>query len=114
MEKDWEDICINCGKCCLIKIQDDETDEIYFTNVVCKHLNLSNCLCTIYNDRTIEVPTCLKLSPDNVDKLEWMPKSCAYRGKFKGKTEAISNYCISELLVSEEDLEDHIIEKEDL
>jgi len=27
--EEWEAVCNRCGKCCLVKIQDDETDEIF-------------------------------------------------------------------------------------
>lgn len=116
--EEWEAICNQCGKCCLIKIQDEDSDEIYYTDVVCQYMDKKTCQCTKYTERCHLVPTCLKLTPQNIDKIEWMPQSCAYRALFEGrpkpKRKDISNRCISELEVKEEDLEDHIVDWDDL
>lgn len=116
--EEWEAICNKCGKCCLVKIQDEESDEIYYTDVVCRYFDSKTCNCTEYENRCTLVPECLKLTKDNVDKISWMPKSCAYRCLFENrplpKRQTISDFCISELLVNEEDLEDHILEQDDL
>ena len=117
-EEEWEAVCNKCGKCCLIKIQDEETDEIYYTDVVCRYFDSKTCTCTEYTNRCTLVPECLKLTKENVDKISWMPKTCAYRCLFENrprpKREPVSKFCISELLVNEEDLEDHILERDDL
>lgn len=116
--EEWEAICNQCGKCCLIKIQDDETEEIYYTDVVCQYMDEETCRCTKYAERCNLVPECIKLTPENVDKISWMPKSCAYRALFeqrpKPKRNPITGRCISEKLVPEEELEEHIIDWEDL
>ena len=116
--EEWEAICNQCGKCCLIKLQDDETDDIYYTDVVCQYMDMKTCRCTKYQERCQLVPECLKLTPENVDKIEWMPPSCAYRalveGKPRPKRQSVAGRCISELKVKEDELEDHIIDWEDL
>lgn len=117
-DDEWEAVCNHCGKCCLVKIQDEDTGEIYYTNVACQYLDQKTCKCTRYSERCTLVPECLKLTPENVDKIEWMPKSCAYRALFeqrpKPERKSISGRCVSEKLVSEDDLEDHIVDWEDL
>lgn len=114
--EEWEKICTNCGRCCLIKIQDDETDEIFYTNVVCRYFDIKTRKCKEYENRCTLVPECLKLTPDNVDKISWMPKKCAYRSLFEDSFKAdksnISSFCISETKVNEEDLEDYIIDEQ--
>ncbi len=116
--EEWEAVCNNCGKCCLIKIQDEDSDEIFYTDVVCQYLDQETCKCTQYENRCTLVPECLKLTPENVDKIEWMPPSCAYRALFenrpKPKRKSISGRCVSEKFVSEEELEDHIVDWDDL
>ena len=116
--EEWENICRHCGKCCLIKLEDEDSGELYYTNVVCRYFDEEKMCCSVYNKRCELVPTCLKLSPENVDKLAWMPKTCAYRELFektsiKEKT-TVKGRVISEVMVKEEDLEDHIVDWEDL
>lgn len=117
-KEEWEAVCNKCGKCCLVKLQDDETGEIYYTNVVCRYFDSKTCTCTEYKNRCTLVPECIKLTKDNVDKISWMPKTCAYRCLFEKrphpKRETISKFCVSELLVNEEDFEDHILDRDDL
>jgi uncharacterized cysteine cluster protein YcgN (CxxCxxCC family) len=117
-EEEWEAVCNRCGKCCLIKLQDENTGEIYYTDVVCKYFDFDTCECTQYQNRCTLVPECLKLTKDNVGKIGWMPKSCAYRSLIEGRPrpvrEPVSAFCISENLVSDDELEDHILERDDL
>ncbi len=116
--EEWENICTNCGKCCLIKLQDEDTNEIYYTNVVCKYFDQETCKCTVYSKRCELVPECLKLTKDNVDKLQWMPKTCAYRKLFENmpdvKHKSIKGRCVSETLVNPENIEDYIVDWDDL
>lgn len=114
----WEKICRRCGKCCLIKLEDADSGEIYYTNVVCRYFDEEKMCCTVYDKRCELVPTCLKLTPQNVDKLRWMPKTCAYRELFERNPSpiktTIKGRVVSESHVPEEELEDHIVEWEDL
>lgn len=115
--QEWEDICQHCGRCCLLKLQDDETDEIYYTNVICRYYDIEKNICTIYDKRCDLVSECLKLTPQNVDKLPWMPKVCAYRRLFddnyqQQNLKPLRGRVVSETMVTEEELEDHITDGE--
>ena len=81
----WEDLCDGCAKCCLVKLQDEDSGEIVFTDIVCNLLDQQSCRCTHYEERTKLVPDCVKLSKDNLDKIDFMPPSCAYRLLHEGK-----------------------------
>lgn len=83
---EWESLCDGCARCCLYKLQDEDTGEYFYTNVVCRLLNTETCRCTAYDQRTILMPTCLKLTPDLVHSLGWLPPSCAYRLLADGKS----------------------------
>ncbi len=115
--EEWEKICQRCGRCCLLKLQDDDTDEIYYTNVICRYYDIENNFCTVYDKRCELVPECLKLTPQNVDKIAWMPKACAYRKLFDKnykpqKLQPLQSRVVSEALVDEDELEDHITDGE--
>ena len=84
-QEEWENICRRCGKCCLIKLEDETTGEVYYTNVICRYFDEEHMCCSVYDKRSELVSGCLKLTPENVDKLPWMPKSCAYRELFENK-----------------------------
>lgn len=75
----WESLCDGCGKCCLNKLIDDDTGELFFTNVACRQLDLRNCRCKDYKHRQKLVPDCVRLTPRNVGKINWLPDTCAYR-----------------------------------
>ena len=77
--EEWESLCDGCGKCCCIRLEDEETSEIFITDVVCKLFDSEGCKCSDYPNRSKLVPDCVTLTPDNVDKLHWMPQTCAYR-----------------------------------
>jgi len=117
-EEQWESICRRCGKCCLIKLEDEDTGKVYYTNVICRYFDEEKMCCSVYEKRCELVPTCLKLSPKNVDKLAWMPKTCAYRELFENNPSAvkttIKGRVIKETKVKEEDLEDYIVDWDDL
>jgi len=76
---EWESLCDGCGKCCLIRMEDAEDGRIYNTDVACKLLDGSTCRCKDYTNRHATVPDCVVLRPDNVQKLVWIPQTCAYR-----------------------------------
>lgn len=83
--EEWEALCDGCARCCLFKLQDDDTGEIFYTNVVCRLLDTYRCTCGNYPQRAKLVPTCLVLDADLVKRLAWMPKTCAYRLLAEGK-----------------------------
>lgn len=78
-EPEWESLCDGCGKCCLIGLEDADTGEIYLTDVACKLLDGQSCRCSNYPDRKKIVTDCVKLTPKNVPRYKWIPKTCAYR-----------------------------------
>ncbi len=83
---EWEALCDGCGKCCLNKLEDEETEEVALTRVACRLLDDSTCRCTHYENRHQFVPDCIVLKPDNLDThAYWMPQTCAYRLLWQGK-----------------------------
>jgi uncharacterized cysteine cluster protein YcgN (CxxCxxCC family) len=84
-QAEWESLCDGCGKCCLNKLIDADTEELFFTNVACKLLDTKSCQCTRYKDRSRLVKDCVRLTPRNVGKIRWLPDTCAYRLVAEGK-----------------------------
>ncbi|MDE2487597.1 MAG: YcgN family cysteine cluster protein [Alphaproteobacteria bacterium] len=82
---EWESLCDGCGLCCLVRFEDEDTGEIIPTRVHCKLFDPELCRCTDYANRKRHVPDCIKLTPGNIEALEWMPKSCAYRRLHEGR-----------------------------
>ncbi len=77
---EWESICDGCAKCCLTQLQDEESEQLVFTNVACDLLNDNTCLCTDYDNRSERVPSCVTMDAGNVEQAaEFAPPSCAYR-----------------------------------
>lgn len=83
--EEWEALCDGCAKCCLIKLEDEETGEIFPTRLHCRLLDDSSCRCSDYANRKQKVPDCVILTPKSVAELKWMPKSCAYRRLHEGR-----------------------------
>ena len=84
-QSEWESLCDGCGKCCCIRLEDEDTGQVYITDVACKLFNPSTCRCGDYANRSKLVPDCVTLSPVNVKQLHWMPETCAYRLVAEGK-----------------------------
>lgn len=124
---EWESLCDGCAKCCLNKLEDEVSGQIFFTSVVCDLINLETCRCTRYTERTTLVPDCIDLKQHDFSEYTWLPDTCAYRLLSDGKPlpswhplvsgtpesvkeagVSISSYAIKESQV--EDLEEHIIE----
>jgi len=84
-ETEWENLCDGCGKCCLVGLEDEDTGEIYLTDVACKLLDGQTCRCRDYPNRKQFVPDCVKLTPENVPTLSWLPRTCAYRLVHEGR-----------------------------
>ncbi len=78
-KQEWESLCDGCGKCCCIRMEDEDTGAIYVTDVSCKLFNKDTCRCGDYKNRTIHVPDCVQLTAQNAGVLKWMPHTCAYR-----------------------------------
>jgi len=97
-QTEWESLCDGCGKCCLHKFIDDESveecsptdfinanEQIHYTNIVCSYLNTKKCECTEYQNRTVLVPDCVKLTKENLKDIFFMPTSCTYRRLHEGR-----------------------------
>ncbi len=126
----WESLCDGCARCCLVKLEDEESGELCTTSVVCRYLEIEQCHCSVYSERSRLVPECLQVTRENIAELYWMPQSCAYRllaegnplpdwhPLVSGRREsiheagiAVSGFAISEQALTETcDLEDYIID----
>lgn len=76
--QEWESLCDGCAKCCLQKLEDEDSGEVFYTRVVCQYLS-DSCRCTVYQERQQKVPNCVWLTPSDVDQFFWLPSTCAYR-----------------------------------
>jgi uncharacterized cysteine cluster protein YcgN (CxxCxxCC family) len=81
----WEALCDGCGKCCIHKLEDEETGELHATNVACRLLDRRMGRCSDYKHRHAYVPECVRLTVRNVPEIEWLPSTCAYRLRSEGK-----------------------------
>lgn len=125
---EWERLCDGCGRCCLHKLEFEDTGEVHYTAVACRLLDLRRCRCRDYENRLERVADCLPLSPETLDEADWLPRTCAYRLRYEGqalpewhplvsgKRESvhaagisIRNRAISESDVDVEDLEPYIL-----
>ncbi len=126
--QEWESLCDGCGKCCLIKLEDEDSGDIIATDVTCKLLDLGSCRCSHYEERVRHVPDCVTLTPENIASLAFMPATCAYRMLAEGKPLAdwhplisgdpnsvheagisVLGRAVSEVGVPDAELEDHVI-----
>ena len=128
---EWEALCDGCGKCCLNKLEDDETGEVVFTRVACRLLDGDTCRCSQYDIRLQFVPECIVLTPENIAETAYfMPASCAYRLRHEGKPlhdwhplisgdpdsvhkagRSVQGWTVPEFEVPEDEWEDHLIEE---
>jgi len=82
---EWESLCDGCGRCCLNKLEEEDTGKIYFTDVACRLLDAETCRCGDYANRKAKVPDCVRLTPQNVARLPWLPPTCGYRLVAEGR-----------------------------
>jgi hypothetical protein len=82
---EWDSLCDGCAKCCLHKIEDEDSGEIFYTKVACNQLNLNSCRCKNFSERTVLVDDCIELTKEKLESLKWLPQSCAYRLLNEGK-----------------------------
>ena len=128
---EWEALCDGCGKCCLNKLEDEETGEVALTRVACRLFDDASCLCSRYDTRHRYVPECIVLSPRTIRKnLYWLPQTCAYRLLWEGRPlepwhplisgdpetvheagVSVRGRTVSEYDVAEDDWEDHVIDE---
>jgi uncharacterized cysteine cluster protein YcgN (CxxCxxCC family) len=83
--EEWESLCDGCAKCCVRKLEDEDTGEVHYTDVACRLLDRSTCRCSRYGERFSLVPDCIALTPACVHRFHWMPRTCAYRLLAEGK-----------------------------
>jgi uncharacterized cysteine cluster protein YcgN (CxxCxxCC family) len=91
----WEALCDGCAKCCLHKLEDEDSGEVVYTKVRCRYLDESACRCSDYANRSVLVPQCIQLSPELTPDLDWLPATCAYRLRSHGEQLPDWHYLIS-------------------
>ncbi len=84
-DEEWESLCDGCARCCLVKLEDEDSGAIHFTDIGCKLLDAKTCRCLDYKRRRRRVRDCVKLTPEGVRALAWLPKTCAYRRVAEGR-----------------------------
>ena len=82
--QEWESLCDGCAKCCLHKLEDEDSGEVFYTKVVCRYMD-EQCRCSEYQQRNVLVPNCVWLKPEDVAEFDWLPQTCAYRLVAEGK-----------------------------
>lgn len=130
--KEWEALCDGCGKCCLNKLEDEDTGQVVTTRVACRLLDGETCQCSQYDIRHQFVPECIVLTPKTIeDHMYWLPHTCAYRLRAQGTPlydwhplisgsaqtvhdagVSVQGWTVPENEVHEDEWEDHIIDPE--
>ena len=65
--EEWEALCDGCAKCCLIKLEEEDTGEIAYTNISCRLFDQESCRCGNYDIRKLLVKGCVTLTPEKLD-----------------------------------------------
>ncbi|WP_298920665.1 YcgN family cysteine cluster protein [uncultured Roseobacter sp.] len=130
-QREWESLCDGCGKCCLNKLEDEDSGAVALTRIACRLLDDSTCRCAHYENRHQFVPDCIVLKPNNLDRhAYWMPETCAYRLLWQGDPlpdwhplisgtsqsvhdagVSVQGWTLSEFDIPEDEWEDHVIEE---
>ena len=84
-QDEWESLCDGCALCCVQKLEDEDSGEIFYTDIACRQLDLGTCRCLDYERRLELVSSCLRLTADDRDSFRWLPASCAYRRLAEGR-----------------------------
>jgi uncharacterized cysteine cluster protein YcgN (CxxCxxCC family) len=128
-DAEWEALCDGCGRCCLLKLEDEDDGQIAYTRIACRLFDADACRCGAYERRHLLVPGCVRLTAESIrEAARWMPRTCAYRLLTEGKplpdwhplvtgdpasVEAagvsVRGWTIPEYEVHEQDYEDHVI-----
>lgn len=127
-EEEWEALCDGCGRCCLHKLEDEDTGELYYTDIACRLLDTAACQCKDYRKRVSRVADCLDIRRAPVEVFQWLPQSCAYRQLHEGRPLepwhpllsgdldtvhragiSVSGRCVNELDVADADYQERII-----
>lgn len=126
----WDALCARCGRCCLVKLEDDDTGSVLVTDVCCDHLDVATGRCTCYGERLEVDPECIRLDPELASTAGWLPETCAYRlvargrdlppwhplvsgdpGSVRRAGLSVAGRVVPEALVDDDDLEDHIVDE---
>lgn len=92
---EWEALCDGCGRCCLVKLEDEDDGTIYHTDIACRLFDGASCQCADYKNRRKTVPDCVRLSLKNVRTIRWLPPTCAYKLRAEGKALQWWHYLVS-------------------
>ncbi len=84
-DSEWERLCDGCGRCCLKKLQDEDSGETHYTRVVCRYFKSETNRCSCYENRTRLVPDCVKVKQVSASAFARMPATCAYRLRFEDR-----------------------------
>lgn len=94
-EQQWESLCDGCGLCCLVKIEDEDSGEVFNTSVSCQFLDVETCRCSDYKNRFEKAAMCTRLTRDNLATMTWLPETCAYRLLLNKQPLPVWHYLIS-------------------